>query len=274
VEVNISLAGQTLSDIGVRRALRDRPSYSRGKSNDSMADPDHPLPRNDKSSEGARRHTRASLTPESWIGAATELLVLNGIDAVRVDVIAKILNVTRGSFYWHFKDREDLLRHVLESWRKATTEQIIERFDTHRGNPEQLFRELISLPHRGRSAARAAAIELAIRAWARRDQMARYAVDQVDSRRLSYIAQCFSALGFPMAEAQERAFVLYAYEVSESILFNQGNAAQKRARATLIERLLLKRIDPPSRPLSATQTGRRRKEPSTRERSKSPRVND
>ena len=52
----------------------------------------------------------ASLTPERWIEAATEVLVDHGIDSVRVDVLAQQLQVTRGSFYWHFRDREELLR--------------------------------------------------------------------------------------------------------------------------------------------------------------------
>jgi AcrR family transcriptional regulator len=186
--------------------------------------------------------TRASLTPEQWIDASTELLVDSGIDAVRVDVVSKLLKVTRGSFYWHFKDRDDLLRSLLEAWRKSTTEQIIERFERHEGAPERLFKDLLSLPFRGRSAARAARIELAIRAWARRDDMARHAVDEVDSRRISYISQCFSALGFPLAEARQRAFLLYAYEVAESILSNQGNATQKRERSALAEKLLLMRV--------------------------------
>lgn len=183
--------------------------------------------------------TRSSLTPAQWIDASTALLVDHGIDAVRVDVVAKILNVTRGSFYWHFRDRDDLLQSLLEGWRKRTTDQIIERFETRRDVPEVLIKELISLPFRGRSAKRAARIELAIRAWARRDEMARRAVDDVDSRRVSYISQCFSALGFDMVEARHRAFLLYAYEVAESILCNQGTDAQKRERSALAEQMLL-----------------------------------
>jgi AcrR family transcriptional regulator len=189
----------------------------------------------------ASAQTRTSLTPEHWVSAATELLVDNGIDAVRVDVVAKILKVTRGSFYWHFKDRDDLLRRLLEAWRQATTEQIIERFESHQGDPRELITELISLPFRGRAAARAARVELAIRAWARREEMARHAVDDVDSRRISYIAQCFSALGFPLNEARQRGFLLYAYEVAESILSRQGSDAQKRERSALAERLFLTR---------------------------------
>jgi len=186
---------------------------------------------------------RASLTPDDWIERATTLLVDHGIDAVRVDVLAKLLGVTRGSFYWHFKDRDDLLKCVLNAWRDAATEQIIERFEKKNADPRSLIKELISLPFRGRSAERAARIELAIRAWARRDPMARQAVDDVDARRISYHAQCFSALGFPIGEARARAFALYAYEVAESLLSNQGNAAQKTERSALVERLLLTRLD-------------------------------
>ena len=78
----------------------------------------------------ARRHaTRRHAHPGHWIAAATERAVDRGIDAVRVDVLAKELEVTRGSFYWHFKDREALLVAVLHAWRDGATEQVIERFE-------------------------------------------------------------------------------------------------------------------------------------------------
>lgn len=184
-----------------------------------------------------------TLTPDTWIAAATEVLIDRGIDAVRVDVLAKALDVTRGSFYWHFKDREALLVAVLHAWRDGATEQVIERFEGQQADPHSLIGELISLPFRGRAAQRAARVELAIRAWARRDALARQAVDEVDARRLSYIAQCFSALGFRIAEARARAFILYAYEVAESILAQQGTAAQKKERAALLQRLVSTRLD-------------------------------
>ena len=186
----------------------------------------------------SNKAARSTLTPEGWIAAATDVLIDRGIDALRVDVLAKALDVTRGSFYWHFKDREALLVAVLNAWRDAATEQVIERFEGQQADPQALIGELISLPFRGRAAQRAARVELAIRAWARRDALARQAVDEVDARRLSYIAQCFSALGFPIAEARARAFILYAYEVAESILSQQGTSAQKKERAALLQRLV------------------------------------
>jgi AcrR family transcriptional regulator len=181
---------------------------------------------------------RTSLTPERWIEAATDVLVDHGIDSVRVDVLAKALKVTRGSFYWHFRDREDLLRAVLQAWRARSTEQLTRRLETAHDDPRAQLADLISLPFRGRSAVRAARIELAIRAWARRDDMVRAFVDEADASRIGYIAQVFSALGFGIVEARSRAFLLYSYEVAESLLSAQGSPAQREERARLVERLL------------------------------------
>jgi len=182
--------------------------------------------------------SRAPLTPEAWVEAATAVLVDQGIDSVRVDTLARALKVTRGSFYWHFRDREELLRAVLQAWRTHATEQLTRRLESARDDPRDQVRDLISLPFRGRSAVRAARIELAIRAWARRDVMARAFVDEADAARMGYIAQVFSSLGFAIAEARARAFLLYSYELAESQLSTQGSAAQRQERAVLVERLL------------------------------------
>jgi hypothetical protein len=99
-----------------------------------------------------------------------------------------------------------------------------------------------SLPFRGRAAAKAARIELAIRAWARRDEMARRAVDEADAQRLAYHEQVFAALGYAREEAKARAFLLYSYEVAESLLHRQGAPAEREARRALVEQLVQQRL--------------------------------
>lgn len=183
---------------------------------------------------------KKQLTPDDWIKAATAILVDKSVDAVRVEILAKELNITRGSFYYHFKDRDDLLRRLLTQWRDKATDQIIDRFERRNIKPRELLRDLLMLPFHGEAATTAAAVELAIRGWARRDEMARQFVDEVDSKRLSYIAQCFSALGFDISEARMRAFTLYSYQISESLLSRQGTEKQKEERRGFIEELLLK----------------------------------
>lgn len=182
---------------------------------------------------------RTSLNREDWTTAATEVLHEQSIDAVRIETLAAQLKVTRGSFYWHFRNRNELLESVLTGWRNSATEQVIDHFERRIVDPHTQIRELLTLPFRGRAARRAAATELAIRDWARRDDMARKVVDEVDAVRLSYIAQSFSALGLEIPEARHRAFALYAYQVSESLMSAQGTDAQKRERRAFMESLLL-----------------------------------
>lgn len=183
---------------------------------------------------------RTQLTPDDWIDAATQVLIDDSINAVRVDVLAKGLEVTRGSFYWHFRDRDDLLRQMLKRWSDKATEQLINRFERSGAAPDALIQELAALPFHGKTALRSAAIELAIRAWARRDEMARHAVDEVDSKRLSYISHCFVALGFSIREAQHRAFLLYSYMMGEALLKNQGTEAQREDRLRFVQEWLLR----------------------------------
>ncbi len=207
--------------------------------------PVRPLPSKPAAKAAAKRPRRAapdaaarsSLTPEAWVDAATEVLVDQGIDHVRVDVLATQLQVTRGSFYWHFRDREDLLRRVLQAWSDRSTALLTARLESARDDPLEQLRDVISLPFRGRAAQRAARIELAIRAWARRDPMAQAALDASDASRLDYHASIFRALGFDGDEARSRAFMLYSYEVSESLLSRQGSPGDKAARRAFMERL-------------------------------------
>ncbi|MDO5947046.1 MULTISPECIES: TetR/AcrR family transcriptional regulator [Burkholderia cepacia complex] len=187
----------------------------------------------------ATQGSRGQYGPNDWIRAAQRVLESRSIDSVRVEVLAKEMGVTKGSFYWHFKDRDDLLHRMLTAWRDEATEQIIFRFESRGLSARELIRDLLTLPFRGESAKEAAAIELAIRAWARRDKNAKNVLDEVDAKRLTYITQCFRALGFTASEAKSRGFALYSYELSEAMLSEQGSNRQKEERRTFMEKLLL-----------------------------------
>ena len=67
----------------------------------------------------------ARLRRDEWVDAAYELFQAEGLAAVRVEVLARILGATKGSFYWHLTDRRDLLRAVLDRWEQSETEGVI-----------------------------------------------------------------------------------------------------------------------------------------------------
>src|ERR1700739_4772478 len=66
----------------------------------------------------------APLQRADWIRAAFARLALDGIDAVRVEVLARDLHVSKGSFYWHFRDRDELAGAMLEQWDEDERAQV------------------------------------------------------------------------------------------------------------------------------------------------------
>lgn len=183
----------------------------------------------------------ASLMPEDWIREAEKLLVDKSVDSVRVDALATLQGVTRGSFYHHFADRSDLLEKVLLAWKDRQTEQVIARYENKAVDAQKLIEELTELPFHGKAARMGGAIELAIRAWARRDDAARSIVKEVDNKRLGYMHYCFKRLGFDESGCRVRAFTLYSYMQSESVFGLPGTDADRIERRQFIAGLLTKR---------------------------------
>jgi AcrR family transcriptional regulator len=66
-------------------------------------------------------------TRQDWINLALEALVSEGVESVRILPFAQTLGVSRSSFYWYFKSRQDLLDQLLDHWRNTNTRAIIER---------------------------------------------------------------------------------------------------------------------------------------------------
>lgn len=158
------------------------------------------------------------LDARAWVDAAFDLLAGGGIEAVRVDPLAKRLGVTRGSFYWHFKDRAALHQAMLKQWRTWATYRVGERLERVAPDARDRLKRTLALPSTGPRAKRAAAIEMAIRQWARNDQEAADAVQRIDHHRLRYYAGLFRELGHGEKEARRRAYLFYATLMSQAII--------------------------------------------------------
>lgn len=162
--------------------------------------------------------TQSQLDGGAWIDAGLDALAEGGIDAVRIDPLAKRLGVTRGSFYWHFKDRAALHLAMLNRWRKRATYRVGERVERDAPDARARLRQTLALPQAGPRATRAAAIEMAIRLWARRDEEAAAAVALIDKQRLTYYAKLFNELGYAPDEARKRAYIFYAALMSQALV--------------------------------------------------------
>jgi AcrR family transcriptional regulator len=160
---------------------------------------------------------RLQLDRAAWIQAALDTLADEGVTGVRVEVLAKRLHVTKGSFYWHFKDRQDLLSGILETWKDGRIRDIIKQTRPEAGGEEaQIFR-VIDVYSTSRNR-KGILIELAMREWARRDPAAALIVEEVDAWRLRCARELFLACGVPMHEASTRSMLLYAYVFGVSMM--------------------------------------------------------
>jgi AcrR family transcriptional regulator len=171
-----------------------------------------PLPLTPKTSKEARQ-----LSAEQWLDAAFHVLATNGVEAVRVEPLAKTLNVTKGSFYWHFKDRSALLDGMLLSWRQRATLGIIDRLERGNVPPVMRLRQLLAMLRINSSSSRDGAdVEAAIRLWGRSDAKAASAVQEIDRLRLGYIRSLVQATNPDAQQAEGWSMLIYAFMLAEA----------------------------------------------------------
>lgn len=180
------------------------------------------------------RSSSNRLDRTTWIKAAMSQLALGGIEGVRVEVLARYLNVTKGSFYAHFKDRDDLHEAMLGYWRTRATLALIDRTNQIGASPGQRLEHLIHLVIETKSRWGDDA-ELAIRLWAKRDLRAERTLAEVDEMRVVYIATLLLEAGLDQDDARARALLIYAFmRVSPSLSGVAGESALQRARSMLL----------------------------------------
>ncbi|HEV2489735.1 MAG TPA: TetR/AcrR family transcriptional regulator [Candidatus Acidoferrales bacterium] len=183
-----------------------------------------------------RKSKGLSLERGDWVRAGLELLGARGHDSVRVEMLAKRLRISKGSFYWHFKDREDLLDAMLGSWEERQSDWETEEGGLAQNAAEKWARllEVVSRPDYGR-------LDLAIFSWAREDEKVRQRVSEVEKRRVSYLTRIFREVGFNSHQAEEWAgAVMLAYSgwvdraTRDPAFYNSGPDL-----ATVLSRIIL-----------------------------------
>jgi AcrR family transcriptional regulator len=152
---------------------------------------------------------RAQLDRENWIESGIDVLARDGLGGLRIEVLAKRCGVTKGSFYWHFKDRQDLLTAMLEYWKEGRIRDIEKTTSVTPGREREQLHFAIEVYGASRNR-KGMAIELAVRDWARHDPQAATFVEAVDLYRLECTRKLFVATGMTDAEAKSRSLLLYA----------------------------------------------------------------
>ncbi len=162
-----------------------------------------------------------------WLEKGLELLEHEGIGAVRIGRIARDLGTSRSGFYWHFKDRPQLQREMLDYWAHEYTEVISENPEMAEGSAkDRLGRIMEMILAHGLNR-----YDLAIRAWADMDPLVAKRYRKVVQARFDFIGALFAELGFTGDELEMRTRLFVAYHSWESTMFP---SASKKALHKLI----------------------------------------
>ena len=163
------------------------------------------------------------LSRDSWLEHALEILRDEGIQGVRIDRMARDLGVTKGSFYWHFENLDDLRTSILEHWAQKYSDVISE-------NPEYLQTD----PQAGLLAATTRvrkegldAFEVAMRNWADHDPVADAAVGAVYERRTKFVRSFFTRLGFRGMDAEMRTHTTLCYMSWEPSMYTEDSPTRR-----------------------------------------------
>ncbi|RKP43407.1 TetR/AcrR family transcriptional regulator [Trinickia fusca] len=133
------------------------------------------------------------LTRDQWIAAGFDALDQEGYPGVSAERLARRLNVTRGSFYHHFRSKEDFVRALLAQWESDYTDRMLAYAAEGRTLDDVLARYLVV------AADKQPQREIEIRAWARQDPLVAEYQERVDSTRLSFaISVCRARIDDPV----------------------------------------------------------------------------
>jgi AcrR family transcriptional regulator len=156
--------------------------------------------------------SRIVLDRQRWIDEARDVLAAEGIAEIKIDALARRLGVTRGSFYWHFDGRDDLLAALLDDWRERAVAPFLGVVEESEGRPAP--QRMAAIFEVWFDAARFDAhLESAMRDWARISTEVDDAVRTVDAHRVACLRVLFTALGHSSAEAEVRARITYFHQV-------------------------------------------------------------
>ena len=145
------------------------------------------------------------MTAADWMEAALHVIARAGLKAVTVDTLATRLGVTKGSFYWHFQGRSELLAAALGMWEQKTTTDIISDLETETDARRRLERLLTAAAQRPRALSLLAALAEGVE-----DPIVREVLNRVASVRIGYLEACYRELGASPGLAKSQAVFAYA----------------------------------------------------------------
>lgn len=175
-----------------------------------------------------------SFSREEWLEQALDAVSRAGGAKLRIDSLVRELGVTKGSFYWHFKNREDFVVSLIDYWHANYTLTVSDSLDRAQGTAADKLKMLFEMVF----VEQLTRHDLAIRSWAIAEPKLQRLVKRTDEHRLKYLGMLFKGIGFDEDEADLRARVFLGEAAWEAALFQKLTRAQRQKKATAFFRLL------------------------------------
>lgn len=152
-----------------------------------------------------------STNQSAWINAAYGLLIRSGVGAVKIVPMAKQLKTSRTSFYWLFKDREEILAALLDRWERHNTDAVIRQSEKYASSIVEATLNVFDCWFDANVFD--SEFEHAVRSWSLQDSGVAERIGRADARRLDALQQMFVRYGYDASEADTRARTIYLIQI-------------------------------------------------------------
>jgi len=176
------------------------------------------------------------VTRDQWLQAGLDGLLESGVNGIAVERLARTLGTSKSGFYWHFKDRNNLLDNILSYWESEFTDTVINNIshiEESAARKLQISSDMIMQHQLGK-------YDMAFRSWGNEDSRVRKRIRMIDHKRLDYISGLFSELGFRGEQAEIRASLFILYHAYLDSMFLDDSAAKRKSKLQAYNKLLLK----------------------------------
>ena len=181
----------------------------------------------------SQKNNKVRVSKAEWLEKALDILEEDGLEEVKVDRLAKELKVSRSGFYWHFENRQALLRAMLEYWEEEFTTVVTANSAVLKSNPrDRIYKTMKMILESNLTR-----MELAMRASAEKDPLAMEILNRVYQKRLDFLRAAFAELGFEGNDLEMRAHLFVCYHTWEAPMFRE--VTRKRRRELIPKRIEL-----------------------------------
>lgn len=175
------------------------------------------------------------LSREAWLDRALEVVSREGGAKLRISTLVEAIGVTKGSFYWHFKSRDDFVKCLIDYWHERYTLRVSDFLDEFQGSAREKLRKLMNMVF----VEQLTRHDLAIRSWAIAEPNLRALVRRTDDHRLDYLRTLFAGVGFDKEASDLRARVFLGEAAWEAARFQRMSSRERGRKADAFFELLV-----------------------------------